>query len=558
MGSHGSCSISAPSRNELPLPRNVSPLPGPCRNSLVSPRNPADPQGRFVFRDRLVGPIHCSSASPSRNSFLASLGSISSSRLVLFDRPAKRSLHRPTRRRDWCTPDYSAECRRSPGSRAIRYHAKRSSGGLQRRSGPPAPATRALRRPTCGWATSGGRRAAPGQGEAQPDLRQVHVAVGHRMHADLHQPDGGHEHSQVPEPADRQIGIPPPADQHRGRDGRQNQQGGDRLPRRQSIERMRIEDSQIAGPERLAEVIDVRDQGVADPRARGFSPARSPPFLAPRGRSRRRRPPAAARGLFRRADAISAGGADILVCREKSRTFRQTGMSAPPRLTFFPTASSPAAEARREASPGPASTSGPARRRAASPDTRDSERAKAGGERIRRRPPASARKTARRAGPSARTARRPFRRAADGSAKIAAAKAQAKAAGHPPEDQEEQDGRGAMKQDVGQMVALGLRTVELIVGQVGEPGDRRPLAAVRRGPGPVESFAAEPLADGRVAVEVHLVVVVDEAEVDGLARRPATPPAEAARKPTARLGLGNRAVRAGGFGGLRGSWASGL
>ena len=45
----------------------------------------------------------------------------------------------------------------------------------------------------------------PGQHDAQPDLRQVRIAVGHRLGADLHQADHGHQHAQVPQPADDQV-----------------------------------------------------------------------------------------------------------------------------------------------------------------------------------------------------------------------------------------------------------------------------------------------------------------------------------------------------------------
>ena len=91
-----------------------------------------------------------------------------------------------------------------------------------------------------------------------------------------------------------------------------------------------------------------------------------------------------------------------------------------------------------------------------------------------------------------------------------------KPAGHAPENKEEKDRRSAVQQDVGEMVAVGLQTIELVIGQVGDPGDRCPLAAVRGRACPANPLGAETLADGRVAAEVHLIVVIDEAEVDRL------------------------------------------
>ena len=46
----------------------------------------------------------------------------------------------------------------------------------------------------------------PSDAQERPDLRQVRIAVGHGLAADLDQPDHRHEHSQVPQPADEQSG----------------------------------------------------------------------------------------------------------------------------------------------------------------------------------------------------------------------------------------------------------------------------------------------------------------------------------------------------------------
>ena len=73
----------------------------------------------------------------------------------------------------------------------------------QRRCGAAHPATIGPRR--------GDLRRSPGQGQIQPDLRQVGVAVGHSVPSNLHQTDHRHEHPQIPKPADQQLRtLPPP------------------------------------------------------------------------------------------------------------------------------------------------------------------------------------------------------------------------------------------------------------------------------------------------------------------------------------------------------------
>ena len=50
----------------------------------------------------------------------------------------------------------------------------------------------------------------PDQRQNQPDLRQVGEPIGHRLYAELHQPDRRQKHSQIPEPADQQVRPPSP------------------------------------------------------------------------------------------------------------------------------------------------------------------------------------------------------------------------------------------------------------------------------------------------------------------------------------------------------------
>ena len=63
----------------------------------------------------------------------------------------------------------------------------------------------------------------PHQGNEQPDLRQIRVAVGHRLAAHLDQADDRNEHSREPEPAAEKVGKPAPEPNHRRGNAQQRQ-----------------------------------------------------------------------------------------------------------------------------------------------------------------------------------------------------------------------------------------------------------------------------------------------------------------------------------------------
>ena len=104
---------------------------------------------------------------------------------------------------------------------------------------------------------------APGQDEEQPEGREVGVAVGHGLAADLHQADDRHERAQEPEPAcqepgprlalpERQQAAPQPEPPIASSDQ------GDRPPATQ-----RIEHRQVVGQTSLPEVTHIRNHRVA-------------------------------------------------------------------------------------------------------------------------------------------------------------------------------------------------------------------------------------------------------------------------------------------------------
>ena len=106
----------------------------------------------------------------------------------------------------------------------------------------------------------------PGEHDIKPDVRQIRIAIGHRLHADLDQADDRQEGHQIPQPSDGQPSpVPQPHDQ--GRDRRQHEHGHRDIRPRHAMFRKRIERRQIDGVEDLADIRRVRHQGVFQPHA---------------------------------------------------------------------------------------------------------------------------------------------------------------------------------------------------------------------------------------------------------------------------------------------------
>ena len=90
-------------------------------------------------------------------------------------------------------------------------------------------------------------------------------------------------------------------------------------------------------------------------------------------------------------------------------------------------------------------------------------------------------------------------------------------AGHPPEGEEEQNRGGGVQQQIGGVVSAGVRSVELVVQNVGEPRQRMPVAGMAGCEGPADFLGDRTLNDMRIFVDVFVVVVVDELVMDRLA-----------------------------------------
>ena len=89
-------------------------------------------------------------------------------------------------------------------------------------------------------------------------------------------------------------------------------------------------------------------------------------------------------------------------------------------------------------------------------------------------------------------------------------------AGHRAKDEKEQNRRGSMQQQIGQMVAPSGEAVELAIQHQGEPSHRAPEndAVGKR---PDDPLACQPAGNVGILAYIHSVVVVDEPVADRLA-----------------------------------------
>ena len=103
-------------------------------------------------------------------------------------------------------------------------------------------------------------------------------------------------------------------------------------------------------------------------------------------------------------------------------------------------------------------------------------------------------------------------------ANTAATKAQRQnAPRHVPEQQEQEDGGRGMKQDIGQMMAARMQTVELAVQHARDGRHGQPLAtSIDMGEYPDNPMQVDPLGNRGVVVNINVVVVVDEIVAQGL------------------------------------------
>ena len=146
---------------------------------------------------------------------------------------------------------------------------------------------------------------APGNRHVEPDLRQIRVAVGHRLAPTCTNPITGTSVPRIPKPPEEQVRALPPDDE----DGRGNrQQHGDRcnhFPDRRLALGKRIEDCQIGRVKHFPEVGDVSHRGVGQSPRKGQVVPRDGWRRAGRQALPRTKPqPEQTRGFSRRANLV--------------------------------------------------------------------------------------------------------------------------------------------------------------------------------------------------------------------------------------------------------------
>lgn len=92
-----------------------------------------------------------------------------------------------------------------------------------------------------------------------------------------------------------------------------------------------------------------------------------------------------------------------------------------------------------------------------------------------------------------------------------------KGAGHLPQNQEEQDRRRRVKQDIGEMVPAWIKSIELAVQHVRDPCHRMPVRRVKVRERPNDAFNRQAAGDLQVLQHVIDVIHVYEIVVKGLA-----------------------------------------
>ena len=90
---------------------------------------------------------------------------------------------------------------------------------------------------------------------------------------------------------------------------------------------------------------------------------------------------------------------------------------------------------------------------------------------------------------------------------------------HLEQEEEQQDGRGGVQRNAGQVVSAGMaKTVDLAIRHVRDPGERVPIGGMTAGEGPREPVGRQTAGDVRVLDDVLIVVIVDERVTRGLAK----------------------------------------
>lgn len=102
--------------------------------------------------------------------------------------------------------------------------------------------------------------------ELEAEERKVGVAIGHRLHADLEDADGGQKRDEKPKPAGEQGGAAGALAPREEAEDDEHGDGGENDEERPGAG-VRVEDGEVGGPEEFSDVANVGDGGVGEPGA---------------------------------------------------------------------------------------------------------------------------------------------------------------------------------------------------------------------------------------------------------------------------------------------------
>jgi len=87
---------------------------------------------------------------------------------------------------------------------------------------------------------------------------------------------------------------------------------------------------------------------------------------------------------------------------------------------------------------------------------------------------------------------------------------------HPVKEPEQQQGAEDMKDDVGDMVSSGMKTIKLIIGHQGQPGQRMPEFCVGGRQCPADARQSDAGLDMMVVGNINIIIKIDEVKLSHL------------------------------------------
>src|SRR5882724_2123936 len=333
-------------------------------------------------------------------------------------------------------------------------------------------------------------RDSPSNHENDTDLRKISVTVRVRLVADLHDSNHRPEHDQEPQPSRDRI-TAPSDEKDDERDCCQDRSGdsdaGQMNPRRVP----RIKDGQIYGPESLAQIIDISDEGVTQAQKQGE------PFDRLDG------------GVLSENCHEARGQAE----HDEGQFLDDESTQRRPRL--FKTTERPIIEQKEDERHADQHRLGHQTEREDRQDNGITAEAATAHITDVGRDRQNEKETAQYVLPL-RHPRHRFDVQRMDRENRGHESAPPERARHLPEDKKEQRRGQGMNEDVGEMMAGWIEAVELRIHHVRNPGERMPVAGMDMAERPPDSIPTEPAIDPRVFEDVIAVVEIDEVVAERL------------------------------------------